>query len=76
LGILEKIYSPAFMIHHFHPHLNVISDTLVAAASNSDIDTDILAKIQVTFKNFLESGQAAALTVGLVFGYIIRGITK
>jgi hypothetical protein len=67
------------MIHYFHPHLDVILNTLLAqapAAPSSDIDTDILAKIQVTFKNFLESGQAAAMTVGLIFGYVIRGITK
>jgi hypothetical protein len=67
------------MLSYFHLHLDVISDTLIAtaqAAANSDIDTDILAKIQVSFKNFLESGQATALTIGLIFGYVIRGITK
>jgi hypothetical protein len=78
LGILEKTYPPAFMIHHFHPHLDIILSTLLAQAPapNSDIDTDILAKIQVSFKNFLESGQAGAMTVGLIFGYVVRGITK
>ena len=65
------------MIHHFHPYLDIILNTLATAASNSsDIDTDILAKIQVAFKNFLESGQAGALTIGLVAGYVVRGITK
>ncbi len=65
------------MLSHFHLHLDIILDTLLAqAGSNSDIDTDILAKIQVSFKNFLESGQAGALTIGLIFGYVIRGITK
>jgi hypothetical protein len=67
------------MLSHFHLHLDVLLDTLLAqaqSASNSDIDTDILAKIQVSFKNFLESGQAGALTIGLIFGYVIRGITK
>ena len=67
------------MLSHFHLHLDVISDTLLAqaqASPNSDIDTDILAKIQVSFKNFLESGQAGALTIGLIIGYVIRGITK
>jgi hypothetical protein len=78
-GHFRENLLPAFMMHHFHPHLNVILDTLVAqtaAASNSDIDTDILAKIQVTFKNFLESGQAGFMTVGLIVGYVVRGITK
>jgi hypothetical protein len=70
---------PAFMIHHFHPHLDVILNALLAQAAtapNSDIDTDILAKIQVSFKNFLESGQAGAMTIGVIFGYVVRGITK
>jgi hypothetical protein len=51
-------------------------DTLATVAPNNDIDTDILAKIQVSFKNFLESGQAGAMTIGLIFGYVVRGITK
>jgi hypothetical protein len=72
-GHFRENLSPVFMIHHFYPHLDLI---LMAQASSSDIDTDILAKIQVTFKNFLESGQATALAVGLIFGYVIRGITK
>jgi hypothetical protein len=76
LGILEKTYPPAFMINFLHPHLDVFLSTLLAQAPNSDIDTDILAKIQVSFKNFLESGQAGAMTIGLIFGYVVRGITK
>jgi hypothetical protein len=80
LGILEKTYyQQDLMLSHFHLHLDVILDTLLAQAQSSppsDIDTDILAKIQVSFKNFLESGQAGALTIGLIFGYVIRGITK
>jgi hypothetical protein len=64
------------MIHHFHPHFSLILDSLLAMGSPTDVDTDILAKIQVSFKNFLESGQAMTLTVGLISGYVIRGITK
>ena len=67
-------HQPNIMLSHFHPHLDVILSTVQAA--NNDIDTDILAKIQVAFQNFLESGQATALTVGLIFGYVIRGMTK
>jgi hypothetical protein len=64
------------MIHHFHLHLHPILDTLMMVAPNNDVDTDILAKIQIAFKSFLESGQAGALTIGLISGYVIRGITK
>jgi hypothetical protein len=40
------------------------------------LQTDILANIQQAFENFLKSGQAEATTIGLVAGYMIRGITK
>jgi hypothetical protein len=75
----NNLFLPATMFSHFHPHLDVIVNTLIAQAqnaANSDIDTDILAKIQVAWKNFLESGQAGAMTVGVIAGYVVRGITK
>jgi hypothetical protein len=75
-GHFRENLSPALMIHHFHPHLGIVLDILLADAPPVDADMDILAKIQVTFKNFLESGQAGAMTIGLIFGYVIRGITK
>ena len=40
------------------------------------LQTDILASIQQAFEGFLKSGQAGAATIGLVAGYVIRGITK
>ncbi len=40
------------------------------------LQTDILANIQQAFENFMKSGQAGAATIGLVAGYVIRGITK
>lgn len=40
------------------------------------LQTDILANIQNAFQNFLNSGQAGAMTIGLVVGYVVRGITR
>jgi hypothetical protein len=40
------------------------------------LQTDVLANIQVAFQNFLSSGQAGAMTIGLVSGYMVRGITR
>jgi hypothetical protein len=37
---------------------------------------DLAANIQVAWADFLETGKAGALTIGLVFGYIVRGITR
>jgi hypothetical protein len=53
----------------------MISDILIAQ-STTVTSTDLLDNIQKSFQNFLSSGQAGALAIGLVFGYIIRGITK
>jgi hypothetical protein len=38
--------------------------------------TDLLANIQVAFQNFLQTGQAGAMAIGVVVGYVVRGITK
>ncbi len=46
------------------------------AALNAAMKTDLLANIQVSFQNFLQSGQAGAMAIGLVLGYLIKGMTK
>jgi hypothetical protein len=38
--------------------------------------TDILGNIQSGWTDFLQTGKAGALAVGLVMGYMIRGITR
>lgn len=38
-------------------------------------DTDVFAGFRRAFNNFIESGQIWALLVGIVIGYIIRGLT-
>jgi hypothetical protein len=63
------------MFSHLQLHLGMISDMLIAQ-STSVGSTDILNNIQSAFNNFLSSGQAGAMTIGLVFGYVVRGITK
>jgi hypothetical protein len=47
-----------------------------SAAMEAALKTDLLANIQVAFQNFLQSGQAGAMAIGLVLGYMIKGITK
>ncbi len=39
-------------------------------------NTDILGNIQAGWTDFLHSGKAGASVVGLVLGYMIRGMTK
>ena len=38
-------------------------------------DPDVLGQMQRAFDNFIKSGQVWALGIGLVMGYLIRGIT-
>lgn len=38
-------------------------------------NSDLLGDLQKAFNNFIESGQAWALLIGLIIGYMIRGLT-
>lgn len=38
-------------------------------------DTDVFAPTRAFFNNFIKSGQLWALLIGLIVGYIIRGLT-
>ena len=39
-------------------------------------NVDILSNMQTGWNDFLQSGKAGVAVVGLVMGYMIRGITK
>ncbi|WP_143467719.1 hypothetical protein [Leptolyngbya ohadii] len=54
-------------VHHpFHT-----MQTLLA----QQFETDVFRNARVAFNNFIKSGQAWALAVGFVIGYIVRGLT-
>ena len=39
-------------------------------------NVDILGNIQMGWADFLQTGKASAAVIGLVLGYMIRGITR
>jgi hypothetical protein len=39
-------------------------------------DVDIIGNFQKSFSNFIKTGQAWALLIGLVVGYMFRGFTS
>lgn len=39
-------------------------------------DPKVLDQMQVAFKNFVQSGQAWALGIGLILGYMLRSMTS
>jgi hypothetical protein len=57
---------------NWHNHLTMSSLFLAQTFEN----VDILANLQNAWQEFLHSGKAGALVVGLIMGYVIRGLTK
>lgn len=64
------------------PNRSVPQLTIAASATHQNtevvvaqFDQDILGDITSGFRNFYESGQIWALIVGVIIGYVIRGIT-
>ena len=39
-------------------------------------NVDILGNMQAGWADFLQSGKAGTFTIGLVLGYVVRGITR
>ncbi|MCP2731431.1 hypothetical protein [Limnofasciculus baicalensis] len=58
------------------PELNsqVSLDWLVLAQNVTD--PDVLGQMQRAFSNFINSGQVWALLIGLVVGYMFRGMSS
>ncbi|WP_272082416.1 hypothetical protein [Microcystis aeruginosa] len=42
----------------------------------SEQDVDIIGNVQKAFSNFVKTGQAWALVIGLIVGYMFRGFTS
>jgi hypothetical protein len=56
-----------------HTIFNSASVQFMAAISK---DLDVIAQFQDAFNHFIKSGQAWALLIGFVLGYIFRSFTS
>ena len=54
-------------------NLNITTHELVLAQFQN---VDILGNMQAGWTDFLQSGKAGTFTIGLVLGYVVRGITR
>ncbi len=54
--------------------LDITTHGLVLAQQFQNVD--ILGNIQAGWTDFLQSGKAGTFTIGLVLGYVVRGITR
>ncbi len=39
-------------------------------------ETDVFADFRAFFNNFIESGQVWALIIGIILGYLLKGLTS
>lgn len=66
------------VVHSLSPLIDWVSlqltDGLVLAQQVED--PDVLGQMQQAFNNFIESGQVWAFLIGLVIGYIFRGMSS
>lgn len=53
---------------------SIVTDGLVLAQQFQNVD--LMANVQNGWTDFLKTGKAGALAIGLVLGYMIRGITR
>ncbi|MEB3213617.1 MAG: hypothetical protein VKL39_19870 [Leptolyngbyaceae bacterium] len=53
-------------------HISPADWSLVA----QQFETDVFADFRSFFNNFIESGQVWALIVGVIIGYLLRGLTS
>lgn len=72
------------LVQHLTPHLADVASwhmghSLLSGIEHWDwsylaaFNTDVFANTRAFFNNFVKSGQAWALGVGLILGYVIRG---
>ncbi len=59
---------------NLHPKFDLATHGLVLAQQFQNVD--IIANLQSSWTDFLQTGKAGALSVGLVMGYMIRGMTR
>jgi hypothetical protein len=73
---LVRLFHPTMMEigSNLQLQLNVTTHGLVLAQQFQN--SDILGNIQNGWTDFLQTGKAGASAIGLVLGYMIRGITR
>jgi hypothetical protein len=62
------------LVADFHIDLDLSTHGLIIAEQFQNVD--ILSNIQNGWNDFLRTGKAGVLAIGLVMGYMVRGITS
>jgi hypothetical protein len=71
-----ELLTPAMMEVGSNLHLQLDITTHGLMLAEQFQSTDILGNIQNGWNDFLQSGKAGTFAIGLVLGYVVRGITR
>jgi hypothetical protein len=76
---IQAVTAGLSSISHYHEVVGGLNsqlsvDWLVLAQQVTD--PDVLGQIQNWWNNFIKSGQVWALIIGLIVGYVFRGMTS
>ncbi|WP_446357697.1 hypothetical protein [Coleofasciculus sp. G2-EDA-02] len=72
-----EVQALASVVNSFHPLIDLISPWLTDGLVLAQVaDPDVLGQMQDAFNNFIESGQVWAFLIGLIIGYIFRGMSS
>ncbi|TAF04394.1 MAG: hypothetical protein EAZ77_15760 [Nostocales cyanobacterium] len=69
-------------MEHLHDTLfsllgNLHFDITVLAAEYTNIkDPDLMGQMQATWNNFVKTGQIWATLIGMIIGYLLKGLTS
>ncbi|PSB57359.1 hypothetical protein C7B77_08590 [Chamaesiphon polymorphus CCALA 037] len=65
---------PSDLVANLHCNLDTFSHGLILAQQFQNVD--LMTNVQTSWTEFLHSGKAGVLAIGVVTGYMIRGITS
>jgi hypothetical protein len=72
--LITILAMPIDSIANLHFNLDTFSHGLILAQQFQNVD--LMSNVQTGWTDFLQSGKAGVLAIGVVAGYMIRGITS
>jgi hypothetical protein len=73
-GRIELLLPPMTISTNLQVQFDLTSHGLVLAQQFQNVD--LMGNMQTGWTDFLQSGKAGVLAIGLVIGYMVRGITR
>lgn len=72
--LITLLAMPIDFVANLHFNLDTFNHGLVLAEQFQNVD--LMSNMQAGWDDFLKTGKAGALAIGVVMGYMVRGITS